>query len=75
MFNVIYTYQSVLPESEGEIKTMDLGQFETEDAARDYILDQFDQSIEMMDDKDESWMPTKHLTEHFAESYSIEAAV
>ena len=73
MFNVIYTYQSVLPESEGEIKTMDLGQFETEDAARDYILDQFDQSIEMMDDKDESWMPTKHLTEHFAESYSIEA--
>ena len=75
MFNVIYTYKSVLPESEGESRSMDLGQFETEDAARDYILDQFDQVIEKMDDDDEAWMPTKHLAAHFAESYSVEAAV
>ena len=75
MFNVIYTYKSVLPESEGESRSMDLGQFESEDAARDYILDQFDQVIEKMDDDDEAWMPTNHLSEHFAESYSVEAAV
>ena len=75
MFNVIYTYQSVLPESEGESRRIDLGQFESEDAARDYILDQFDQVIEKMDDDDEAWMPTKHLSEHFAESYSVEASV
>ena len=75
MFNVIYTYKSVLPESEGESRSMDLGQFETEDAARDYILDQYDQVIEKMDDDDEAWMPTNHLSEHFAESYSVEAAV
>ena len=75
MFNVIYTYQSVLPESEGELRHMNLGQFESEDAARDYILDQYDQVIEKMDDDGEAWMPTKHLSAHFSESYSVEAAV
>ena len=38
MFNVIYTYESVLPESEGELRHIDLGQFESEDAARDLSL-------------------------------------
>ena len=73
MFNVIYTYQSVLPESLGEEKTMNLGEFESEDAARDYILSEFDRSIAKYDDDDEARVPTEYLSDHFAKSYSIEA--
>ena len=75
MFNVIYTYESVLPESLGEIRHIDLGKFESEDAARDYVLAEFDAAIEKMDDDDEAEFPTKYLSEHFTKSYSIEAAV
>ena len=75
MFKVIYTYESVLPESEGELRHINLGEFATEDAAREYVLSEFDAVIEKYDDDDEAWVPTKHLSEHFAESYSIEASV
>lgn len=75
MFNVIYTYQSVLPESKDELRHMNLGEFESEDAARDYILDQYDAAIAKMDDDGEAEFPTKYLSEHFSESYSVEAAV
>lgn len=75
MFKVIYSYESVLPASLGEIRHIDLGQFESEDAARDYVLAEFDQAIEKMDDDDEAEFPTKYLSEHFYKSYSIEAAV
>ena len=73
MFKVIYTYESVLPASLGELRHIDLGEFESEDAARDYVLGEYDQVIEKMDDDDEAEYPTKYLSEHFAESYSIEA--
>ena len=73
MFKVIYTYESVLPESLGESRHIDLGEFESEDAAREYVLSEFDQVIAKYDDDDEAWVPTKHLSAHFAESYSIEA--
>jgi hypothetical protein len=75
MFNVIYTYESVLPESEGELRHMNLGQFDSEDAARDYILDEFDAAIAKMDDDDEAEIQTKYLSEYFTKSYSVEAAV
>ena len=75
MFKVIYTYESVLPESLGELRHIDLGEFESEDAARDYILSEFDQTISKYDDDDEAWVPTKYLSEHFAKSYSVEASV
>ena len=73
MFKVIYTYESVLPESQGELRHIDLGEYESEDDARAYILNEFDAVIEKYDDDDEAWVPTKHLSAHFAESYSIEA--
>lgn len=75
MFKVIYTYESALPATLGELRHIDLGDFESEDAAREYILGEFDQVISKYDDDDEAWVPTKHLTEHFLESYSIEASV
>lgn len=75
MFNVIYTYESVLPESEGEIRHIDLGQFESEDEARDYILSEYDQVIEKYDDDDDAWIPTDGLADYFLKSYSIEASV
>ena len=73
MFKVIYTYESVLPESEGELRHIDLGKFESEDAARDYILSEFDQAIAKYDDDDEAEFPTKYLSDYFTKSYSIEA--
>ena len=73
MFNVIYTYESVLPESEGELRHMNLGQFDSEDAARDYIMDEFDAAIAKMDDDDEAEIGTKYLSDYFAKSYSVEA--
>ena len=72
MFNVIYTYESVLPASLGELRHIDLGKFESEDAARDYILNEYDQAIEKMDDDDEAEYPTKYLSEHFMKTYTIE---
>ena len=71
MFKVIYTYESVLPESLGEARHIDLGEFESESEARDYILSEFDAVIAKMDDDDEAWLPTKYLSKHFHESYSI----
>ena len=75
MFNVIYTYESVLPESEGELRHMNLGQFDSEDAARDYILDEFDAAIAKMDDDGDGEIGTKYLSDYFAKSYSVEASV
>ena len=72
MFKVIYSYESVLPASLGEIRHIDLGKFESEDAARDYILSEFDQSIEKYDDDDEAEFPTEYLSDHFMKSYTIE---
>ena len=71
MFKVIYTYKSVLPESKGELRHMNLGEFTTEDAARDYILSEFDAVIAKMDDDDEAEIPTEYLSKHFHESYSL----
>ena len=71
MFKVIYTYKSVLPESKGELRHMNLGEFTTEDAARDYILSEFDAVIEKMDDDGDGEIGTKYLSKHFHESYSI----
>ena len=71
MFKVIYTYESVLPESLGEARHIDLGEFETVDAARDYILSEFDAVIAKMDDDDEAEIPTEYLSKHFHESYSL----
>ena len=73
MFNVIYTYQSVLPESLGEDKTMNLGEFESVSDAREYILSEFDKTIAKYDDDEEAEFPTEYLSDHFAKSYSIEA--
>ena len=73
MFKVIYTYESFLPESLGEARHMNLGEFETVDAARDYILSEFDQTIAKYDDDGEAWMPTKYLSDHYTKAYSIEA--
>ena len=73
MFKVIYTYESFLPESLGEARHMSLGEFETVDAARDYILSEFDQTIAKYDDDGEAWMPTKYLSDHYTKAYSIEA--
>ena len=73
MFKVIYTYASFLPESLGEARHMNLGEFETVDAARDYILSEFDQTIAKYDDDGEAWMPTKYLSDHYTKAYSIEA--
>ena len=71
MFKVIYTYESVLPESKGELRHFDLGEFESESEARDYILGEFDACIAKMDDDEEAEIPTKYLSKHFHESYSI----
>ena len=71
MFKVIYTYESVLPESLGEARHIDLGEFESESEARDYILSEFDAVIAKMDDDDEAEIPTEYLSKHFHESYSL----
>lgn len=73
MFKVIYTYASFLPESLGEARHMNLGEFETVDAARDYILSEFDQTVAKYDDDGEAEYPTEYLSKHYAKAYSIEA--
>ena len=74
MFKVIYTYESVLPESLGEARHIDLGEFESESEARDYILSEFDAVIAKMDDDDEAEIPTEYLSKHFHESYSLKSS-
>jgi hypothetical protein len=73
MFNVIYTYQSVLPETKGEDKTMNLGRFDNVDEAREYILDEYDASVAKLEDDGEGHMCTAWLADHYAERYTIEA--
>ena len=73
MYNVIYTYESCQPKSKGELRHMNLGQFDSEAAARDYILDQYDDLVARFDDDGEGDMPTHIIAEVISKKYSIEA--
>tara|TARA_R100000951_G_scaffold60906_2_gene51178 strand:- start:282 stop:560 length:279 start_codon:yes stop_codon:yes gene_type:complete len=75
MFNVIFTYQSVLPESMHEDKTMNLGQFDTVADAREYILDEYDAAVAKLEDDGEGHMCTAWLADHYAKRYTIEEVV
>ena len=74
MFNVIYTYESVLPHSEGELKSHVIDTVDTVEEAREVILNEFDSCIgQQWDDVGEGDQPTDYLVKHFTDSYSIEA--
>lgn len=45
MFNVIYTYESVLPASEGELKSYNVATVPTVEEARELILAEYDMTV------------------------------
>ena len=75
MFNVIYTYESVLPASEGELKTHNIATVDTVEEAREVILEEYDRSVATWDDQGEGGELLDWLADHILRHYTIEAAV
>ena len=75
MLNVIYTYESVLPASEGELKSYNVATVPTVEEARELILAEYDMTVGRLDDDGEGGDQIDWLADHMLKHYTIEAAV